>query len=267
MAEVKTSGPGPGFVKNPDHYVRVEPSPRRVRAVIGGETIADSTRMSLLHEANHLPVYYFPLEDVRLDLMAKTDTSTHCPYKGDASYRSLTLGGRNVDDILWSYETPFDEVPELAGLAALYWKKVDRWYEEDEEIFVHARDPYKRIDAIPSSREVRVVLGGETVAQTAAAHFLFETRLPVRYYIPRRDVRMDLLAATYSATRCPYKGEAAYWSAAIGGRSHEDIVWSYPDPIPECPKIRDLMCFYNENVDAIFVDGVEVEKPKTKWSK
>ena len=267
MAEVKTSGPGPGFAKTPDHYVRVEPSPRRVRAVIGGETIADSTRMSLLHEANHLPVYYFPLEDVRLDLMAKTDTSTHCPYKGDASYWSLTLGGRAVDDILWSYETPFDEVPELAGLAAFYWKKVDRWYEEDEEIFVHARDPYKRIDAIPSSREVRVVLGGETVAQTAAAHFLFETRLPVRYYIPRQDVRMDLLAATDSATRCPYKGEAVYWSAAIGGRSHEDIVWSYPDPISECPKIRDLMCFYNENVDAIFVDGVEVEKPKTKWSK
>ncbi len=267
MAEIKTSGPGPGFAKNPDHYVRVEPSPRRVRAVIGGETIADSTRMSLLHEANHLPVYYFPLEDVRLDLMAKTDTSTHCPYKGDASYRSLTLGGRNVDDILWSYETPFDEVPELAGLAAFYWRKVDRWYEEDEEIFVHARDPYKRIDAIPSSRKVRVVLGGETVAQTTKAHFLFETRLPVRYYIPREDVRMDLLAPTDSATRCPYKGEAVYWSAAIGGRSHEDIVWSYPDPIPECPKIRDLMCFYNENVDAIFVDGVEVGKPKTKWSK
>ena len=194
MAEVRTSGPGPGFANNPDHHVRIEPSPRRVRAVVGGETIADSTRMSLLHEANHLPVYYFPLEDVRLDLMAKTETSTHCPYKGDASYWSLTLGGRNVDDILWSYETPFDEVPELAGLAAFYWRKVDRWYEEDEEIFVHARDPYKRVDAIRSSREVRVVLGGETVARSTRAHFLFETRLPVRHYIPREDVRMDLLA-------------------------------------------------------------------------
>ena len=267
MAELKTAGPGPGFAKNPEHYVRIEPSPRRVRAVVGGETIADSTRMRLLHEARHLPVYYFPLEDIRFDLMAKTDTSTHCPYKGDASYWSLAVGGRTVDDIMWSYETPFDEVPQLAGLAAFYWGKVDSWYEEDEEIFVHARDPYKRVDAIPSSREVRVVLGGEEVARTTRAHFLFETNLPVRYYIPREDVRTDLLEPTASATRCPYKGEAVYWQAAIGGRVYEDIVWSYPDPIPECPKIRGLMCFYNENVDAILVDGEETEKPKTKWSK
>ena len=267
MADVRTTGPGPGYAKNPDHYVRVEPSPRRVRATVGGEVIADSTRMRLLHEANHLPVYYFPLEDVRMDLMTPTGTSTHCPYKGDASYWSLAVGGRTVDDIMWSYETPFDEVPELAGIGAFYWGKVDAWYEEDEEIFVHARDPYKRIDAIPSSREVRVILGGEEVARTTRAHFLFETRLPVRYYIPKDDVRTDLLSPTESATRCPYKGEAVYWSADIGGETYEDIVWSYPDPIPECPKIRDLMCFYNENVDAILVDGAETEKPKTKWSR
>ena len=267
MADIRTTGPGPGYAKNPDHYVRVESSPRRVRAVVGGETIADSTRMRLLHEANHLPVYYFPLEDVRLDLMTRTETGTHCPYKGDASYWSLAVGGRTVDDIMWSYETPFDEVPELAGIGAFYWGKVDRWYEEDEEIFVHARDPYKRVDAIPSTREVRVILGGEEVARTTRAHFLFETRLPVRYYIPREDVRTDVLTGTDSATRCPYKGEAIYWKAEIGGEIFEDIVWSYPDPIPECPRIRDLMCFYNENVDAILVDGVETEKPKTKWSK
>ena len=267
MADVRTTGPGPGYARNPDHYVRVEASPRRVRAVVGGETVADSTRMRLLHEANHLPVYYFPLEDVRMDLMTRTDTGTHCPYKGDASYWSLTVGGRKVDDILWSYETPFDEVPELAGIGAFYWGKVDAWYEEDEEIFVHARDPYKRIDAIPSSREVRVILGGEEVARTTRAHFLFETKLPVRYYIPKDDVRTGLLTPTGSATRCPYKGAAVYWSAEIGGETFEDIVWSYPDPIAECPKIRDLMCFYNENVDAILVDGVEVEKPKTKWSR
>ncbi len=267
MAEPRTAGPGPGYAKNPEHHVRIEPSPRRVRAVVGGETVADSTRMRLLHEARHLPVYYFPLEDIRFDLMARTGTSTHCPYKGDASYWSLAVGDRTVDDIVWCYETPFDEVPELAGLAAFYWGKVDRWYEEDEEIFVHARDPYKRVDAIPSSREVRVVLGGEEVARTRRAHFLFETNLPVRYYIPREDVRSELLQPTASATRCPYKGEAVYWRAEIGGRVFEDIVWSYPDPIPECPKIRGLMCFYNENVDAILVDGEATEKPTTKWSR
>ncbi len=267
MVRATTSGPGPGYAKNPDHYVRLEPSPRRVRAVLDGETIADSTRMSLLHERNHLPVYYFPLEDIRLDLMTKSASQTHCPYKGDASYWSAAVGGGIVEDILWSYETPFDEVPELAGLGAFYWRKVDRWYEEDEEVFVHARDPYKRVDAILSSREVRVVLGGETVAQTTRAHFLFETGLPVRYYIPREDVRMDVLTPTDSATRCPYKGKAVYWSAGVGGGTYGDIVWSYPDPIPECPRIRGLLCFYNENVDAIFVDGRELEKPKTKWSR
>ena len=267
MAPIETAGPGPGFARNPDHHVRIEPSPRRVRATVGGVTIADSTRMRLLHEARHLPVYYFPVEDVRFDLMEKTATGTHCPYKGDATYWSLNAGGRTVEDILWRYERPFDEVPELAGLAAFYWGRVDRWYEEDEEIFVHARDPYKRVDAIPSSREVRVMLGGEEVARTTRAHFLFETNLPVRYYIPPEDVRMDLLTATDSATRCPYKGEAVYWSARTGGGTFEDIVWSYPDPIPECPKIRGLMCFYNENVEAILVDGEETEKPKTKWSR
>ena len=106
--------PGP----DPNHRVDPEPSPRRVRVVFNGETIADSTNMLLVHETRHLPVYYFPRADVRMDLLTPTDHGTHCPYKGDASYWSLTVGGRKVDDILWSYETPFDEVPELAGIGA-----------------------------------------------------------------------------------------------------------------------------------------------------
>ena len=105
------------------------------------------------------------------------------------------------------------------------------------------------------------------MAETTRAHFLFETGLPTRYYIPAEDVRMDLLSATDTTTRCPYKGIASYWSANIGGIDFADIVWSYPDPVAECPKIKDLMCFYNEQVDAVFVDNTEVEKPVTKWSK
>ena len=108
---------------------------------------------------------------------------------------------------------------------------------------------------------------GETVADTARAHFLFETGLPTRYYIPPEDIRMDLLTPSPTETRCPYKGVATYRSAHVGGETFEDIAWSYPNPVPECPKIRDLLCFYNERVDAIRLDGVEVEKPVTKWSK
>ena len=145
--------------------------------------------------------------------------------------------------------------------------KFRAWYEEDEEIFLHPRDPLKRIDTVASSREVSVIIGGETIAKSNGAYFLFETGLPTRYYLPQEDVRLDLLTPTATSTQCPYKGIAKYWSADIGGQTFEDIVWSYPDPVPECPKIKDLMCFYNENVDAILVDGEETEKPTNKWSK
>jgi uncharacterized protein (DUF427 family) len=132
---------------------------------------------------------------------------------------------------------------------------------------VHARDPYKRVDAIFSSRHVQVILGGEIVADTRRAHFLFETRLPTRYYIPPEDVRMDLLVPSDKTSACPYKGRARYWLARIGGEEYPDIVWSYPEPIPECPKIKGLLSFFNEQVDEIRVDGAVVPQPITPWSK
>jgi uncharacterized protein (DUF427 family) len=144
---------------------------------------------------------------------------------------------------------------------------MDAWFEEDEEIFVHPRDPYKRVDVIASSRPVRVVLGGETVAETRRARFLFETRLPTRYYIPAEDVRMDFLTPSTKVTQCPYKGKAGYHTATVGGQVFEDVVWVYRDPIPECPKIKDYLCFFNEHVDAIFVDDVAQPRPVTSWSK
>lgn len=261
--------PAPGFRDKPDHRIRLEPSPRRVRVRFGGEWIADSTRMMLLHESGHLPVYYFPVDDVNQDLVAPSGHSTHCPYKGAAAYWTVNAGGRTSENAVWGYPEPYKEMAEigLQGYRAFYWDRVDHWYEEDEEVFVHPRDPYKRVDAVASSRPVRVVVDGEAVAETARALFLFETGLPTRYYIPREDVRMDLLRPTGSSTRCPYKGVARYWSAVTGGAVHEDIAWSYEDPVPECPRIRGLVCFYNEHVDAILVDGVETGRPVTRWSR
>ena len=256
-----------GFKTNPDYKVTLEPSPRRVRVTVNGVTIADSTAAHLLFETRHLPVYYFPRGDVRMDLLAPTDHHSFCPYKGKASYWTIKAGDRTSENAVWGYPEPYDEVPELAGFVAFYWDRVDHWYEEDEEIFVHARDPYKRVDAIASSRRVQIVLGGEIVADTNRARFLFETRLPPRYYIPPEDVRMDLLMPSDKLTACPYKGEARYWSARIGDQTFPDIVWSYPEPIPECPKIKGHLAFFNEQVDAILVDGVEVPRPVTRWSK
>ena len=267
MANTATAGKSPGYTKQPGYMVDFIASPKRVRVMIDGETIADSIHMMLMRETRHLPVYYFPLENVRMDLMRRTDYTTHCPFKGEASYWTLALCNREIENVMWSYETPYDDKPELVGYGAFYWERIDKWYEEDEEIFVHPRDPHKRVDTVPSSRLVRVALGGEVVAESNRAHYLFETNIPTRYYIPKDDVRMALMRQTDSQTRCPYKGIASYWSAVIGGETFEDIAWSYPDPVPECPRIKDLMCFYNERVGAIHVDGSEVERTTTRWSK
>jgi uncharacterized protein (DUF427 family) len=255
-----------GFKTNPDYKILFERSPRRVRVVFAGETIADSSDAHLVFETRHLPVYYFPRADVRMDLLAPTDHHTFCPYKGTASYWTIGAGERSSENAVWGYPEPYDEVAAIKDFVAFYWDRVDHWYEEDEEIFVHPRDPYKRVDAIASSRHVQVILGGETIADTRRARFLFETRLPTRYYIPPEDVRMDLLVPSERVTACPYKGRARYWSAKVGDQLFPDIVWGYPDPIPECPKIKGHLCFFNEQVDAILVDGVAQPRPVTPWS-
>lgn len=255
-----------GFNDNPDYQVVFEPSPRRVRVSFNGATIADSSKAHLLFETLHLPVYYLPRADTRMEFLVPTAHQTFCQYKGKASYWTIRVGERTSENAVWGYPDPYDEVAAIRDFVAFYWDRVDHWYEEDEEIFVHPRDPYKRVDVVGSSRPVKVVLGGETVAETRRARFLFETRLPTRYYIPPEDVRMDLLVPSDKTTACPYKGRARYWSARIGDRLYPDIVWSYPQPIPECPKIKGFLCFFNEQVDAILVDGGEVPRPVTKWS-
>jgi len=189
---------------------RWEDSRRRVRVIFNGVTVADSKRVMLLHEAGHLPVFYFPMEDVRMDVMEETEHSTHSPLKGDASYWTIRVGDRVAENAAWSYLHPLPEGPEIKGYMAFYWDQMDAWYEEDEQVFAHARDPYKRVDVLPSSRHVRVVLGGVTIADTHQPRLLIETGLPTRYYIPEQDVRLELLEPTETTTRCPYKGQASY---------------------------------------------------------
>ncbi len=250
----------------PDHRVEFEPSPRWVRVKFGGETIASSTRVMLVRETGHLPVYYFPADDVNLDVLEATDHSTHCPYKGDASYWTVRVGDQVAENAVWSYPEPIEAATPITGYKAFYWHKMEAWFEEDEEIFVHPRDPYKRIDVISSTRHVKIVLGGEVVAETDRPYLLFETGLPTRYYLSPEDVRMDLLTPTDHHSRCPYKGIASYWTASVNGQQFENIVWGYPNPIPECPKIKNLLCFFNEKVDAIYVDEELQDVPQTPWS-
>jgi uncharacterized protein (DUF427 family) len=252
---------------DPGHWIHVSDSPRHVRVLFGGGTIADSKRVKLVREAEILPAYYFPKEDVRTDLLVPSVHRTRCPVKGEASYWSIEVGDLRGNDAAWSY---LDPPPEIAGLASHFsfeWDKMDKWMEEDEEIFKHPRDPFKRVDVLASKRHVRVVIGGETVAETRRPHLLFETNHPVRYYIPQADVRMDLLVPSATRSRCPYKGLASYWSIKLGDLFLEDFVWGYMEPVPECPKIKGLLCFFHERGADIYVDGEKIPTPKTKWAR
>jgi uncharacterized protein (DUF427 family) len=247
------------------HLLYFEDSPRRVRVMFDSDTVADSRRVKLLHEARLLPVYYFPMEDVRMELLEESDHTTHCPAKGDASYWSVKVGERVAENAVWNYPEPVESCPPIAGYVAFYWRRMDHWYEEDEEVFVHARDPYHRVDVLESSRHVRVSVNGEVVAETERPRILFETGLPPRYYIPPKDVREDVLAGSEKTTQCPYKGIASYYSVEASGEKVDDLVWYYPEPIPEAAKIEGLLAFYNEKVD-IEVDGEAQERPQTQWS-
>ncbi len=245
----------PKAIGKPDRRVAFERSPKRMRVVVADTMIADALEPGLLFETGYRPVYYFPRRDVRMDLLERTQHRTHCPYKGDASYWTVKVGNRRVENAVWSYEQPLEEVAPIKDYLAFYWDKVDHWIEEDEEIFGHARDPYARVDVRPSSRAVRITFNGEVVAQTRSAMFLFETGHPTRYYIPQQDVRMELLTRSDRTTVCPYKGTASHWSLRVSDRTAEDAVWAYLDPLPDCPRIAGYLCFYPEKVDWIEVEG------------
>jgi uncharacterized protein (DUF427 family) len=240
--------------RDPNHRVAIESSLKRVRVVFNGKTVADTLCAALILETGHVPVYYFPREDVRMDLLERTDHITHCPYKGGASHWTLKVGNRAQENAAWIYENPLPEVSRIAGLVAFYWRKVDNWFEEDEEIFGHARDPHHRVDVLPRSREVRVSFGGELVARTRRGLFLFETGLPTRYYIPPQDVRSAFFEPSAKHSTCPYKGEASYWSLRVKDSFSQDALWSYPAPLPECPRIKGHYCFYPEKVDRLEIE-------------
>jgi uncharacterized protein (DUF427 family) len=133
--------------------------------------------------------------------------------------------------------------------------------------------PYKGVAShyslntgVPSSRRVQVFLGGEMVADSRKGVFLFETGHPTRYYLPIADTRLELLSPSRYVSRCPYKGLASYYHLTLNGKRHENLVWYYPEPVHESARIKGLVCFYNEFVDRILVDGVEQPKPETASS-
>jgi uncharacterized protein (DUF427 family) len=255
-------GPRPGgdsnyTIDSPAHILYLEDSPRRLRVRFGGEDVADSRRARVLFETGHLPVPYFPLDDVRTDLLEETDHSTHCPFKGDASYWTIRAGDSSAENAVWTYREPIASAPPLAGYAAFQPKAIDAWLEEDEELLGHPHDPYHRVDVRDTSRHVRVTVDGEPLAESGRPKILFETGLPARYYLPPDDVRRDLLEPSATATVCPYKGRASYWSLVGDDDTAgiEDVAWAYADPLPEAWKARDQLAFAPGARLRIEVDG------------
>jgi uncharacterized protein (DUF427 family) len=240
----------------------VEQGAKRIRAYLGGELVADSSRPLLVWEKPYHPTYYFPAGDVRADALAPEGGVAHSPSRGDAAVLTVRAGRRERAAAALRYDqSPF---AELHDTIRLDWDAMDAWFEEDEEVFTHPRDPYTRVDVLPSSRHVRVELEGVTVAESPKPMLLFETGLPVRYYLPKTHVRMDLLEPTESTSHCPYKGRAEYWSLRIGDTLHADLAWSYRTPLPESQKIAGLIAFYGEQVD-VYVDGRLQNRPVARF--
>jgi uncharacterized protein (DUF427 family) len=256
MGTTETSGRARG-------RIRIEQGAKRVRAYLGGEVVADTIRPVLVWEIPYYPAYYFPLDDVRTDLLSQDEGIGHSPSRGDASTYTVSAGGKQVAGAALRYtDSP---IAELRDLVRLDWNAMDAWFEEDEEVFTHPRDPHTRVDILASSRHLRVELDGVSVAESSAPHVLFETGLPPRFYVPKTHVRMELLIPSEKITHCPYKGQAEYWSVRAGDEIHADVAWSYPMPLAESQKVTGLIAFFNERVDH-YVDGVLQERPKTKFS-
>lgn len=244
-------------IDSTEWQIRAERSPKWIRVLIGGVTVADSKRVLVVTETGRLPVYYFPQSDVRKDLFVETDYRVIDVNKGEATYWDIQVGDQTVMRAVWSYLNPQQISSVIQGYVSFEWKKADAWYEEEEQIYVHARDPYSRIDAIPSSRHIQVVVGGQLVADSNRSVILYETGLTPRYYLPKEDVRLDLLQPSNTSTRCPYKGIASYWSGSFDGKQFKDVVWSYVEALSEVHEIAGLLSFYNEEVDALYIDGVK----------
>jgi uncharacterized protein (DUF427 family) len=244
-----------------------EQSPRWVRAKVGDITVADSRRVLLVWEEDKvLPVYLFPREDVRTDLLRPSENPLPETHHGLASYWTLEIDGQLTENAAWTYAAaPPPEGEKLEGYIAFEWEAMDTWYEEEERVIAHPRDPYHRVDTRKRSRHVQVIAGGETLAESRRPKLVFETGLPTRYYLPPEDVQTDLLKPSETRTLCAYKGEAHYYSVMVDGEVHEDIAYTYPDPLPDNHQIRGLICFFNERAD-IHVDGERLERPTTQWS-
>ncbi len=241
----------------------VESVPRRVRAFLAGRAVFDTTDARYVWENPSYPQFYIPLADVDADALVDEGTSVETS-RGDAKRYGIRVG--DVDRPSAATVLTAAKIDGLDGMVRFSWSAFDAWFEEDERIFVHPRNPYTRVDALRSSRRLRVESKGIVLAETSSPVLCFETGLPTRYYIDRPDVDFTHLVPSATETACPYKGTTSgYWSANVERRIHPDIAWTYDFPTRELQPIAGMIAFYNEKID-LFLDGVALERPHTLLS-
>ncbi len=240
-----------------------EPNAKWVRGRLGDRTIVDTRDALFVWEHRYYPQWYVPVAHVAGELRPTGEVS-ETDNRGPAHTVDLVLADGTV--VPGAGRThPDSPIPELRHRVRFRWDALDRWFEEEVEVFVHPRSPYTRVDVLPSARHIQVRIDGTVVADSHRPSILFETGLPARYYLPADDVRTDLLSPTETSTACPYKGVARYWNVEVDGTTHTDIAWGYDDPLPESADVRGLICFYNERVD-LTIDGEALERPVTKFA-
>lgn len=197
--------------KLPDRVVFDQPLGRRLRAFRHGIPVVDTDRARLVHRSGGLPQYAIPAADTT---------------------------------------APGHEDSDLPGYVHLGFDTMDAWFEEDERVHVHPKDPYHRVDAFATSRHVTATIGDTVLADTTRAVALYETGLPPRYYVPVADVDLRYLRPSVTTTECPYKGTARHWHAEVAGHLHADVAWSYDDDVhPEGQAVRNLFCFYDTRAE------------------
>jgi uncharacterized protein (DUF427 family) len=258
--------PSPAVDDYPQHLEppgRVEPVPRRVRAFVAGTAVLDTTRALYLWEHPAYPAFLIARADVDEALLID-EQRLHKLRLGNARGYGLRVGSYERAGAARLYTE--SELPQILDHFRFEWDAVEAWFEEDEQVFVHPRNPYVRVDALRSTRRVRVELGGVVLAETASPVMVFETGLPTRYYINRGEVDFTHLEASATTTACPYKGRTTgYWSVRVDGELHKDLAWCYDFPLAAVAPIAGLVAFYNEKLD-IRLDGELLERPQTKFA-
>lgn len=241
---------------------RVEPAPRRVRGVLADQVVFDTTSALYVWETPYYPQYYLPLGDVAQHYLIEVDAGVD-PRPGTAATHHLRVA--QVQRSRAAQVFGVDAATGVAGHVRFQWEALDAWFEEDEQIYLHPRNPYVRVDALRSHRRVRIEVDGVVLADTRSPVMVFETGLPTRYYIDRTDVRFEHLVRADTVSVCPYKGSASdYWSAVTPAGRYPDLAWSYRSTTDGLRAIAGMVAFYDEKVD-VAVDGQPQPRPVTHF--